>query len=38
MKSKGEIGFNEDAHPTLNDENLSDENLQIVVKTIFRKA
>ncbi len=38
MKFAGETGYNKESHPILSDENLSDENLQIVVKTIFRKA
>jgi hypothetical protein len=38
LKTPNEAGYDKDLHPTLTDENLSEENLQIVVETIFRKA
>jgi len=38
LKTPTEPGYDKEKHPTLTDENLSEENLQIVVETIFRKA
>lgn len=38
LKTQNEEGYDKDLHPTLTDENLSEENLQMVVETIFRKA
>ena len=38
LKTPNETGYDKELHPTLTDENLSEENLQIVVETILRKA
>jgi len=38
LKAPNEDGYNKELHPVLTDENLSEENLQLVVETIFRKA
>ena len=38
LKAEKEEGYSKELHPALTDQNLSEENLQIVVETIFRKA
>jgi hypothetical protein len=38
LKTPNEAGYDKELHPTLTDENLSEENLQIVVDTILRKS
>lgn len=38
LKSPEEAGYNGELHPVLSDENLTEENMNMIVETIFRKA